>query len=75
MDANIITLERSRNGESLDLLSFLDGTSLAPGVTASVMDEIDNCSGDTYSKKLLVQQVPNDDLLCESTAVCSGQNQ
>ena len=77
VDANIITLERTRNGESLDLLTFLDGTSLAPGVTTSVgeMDEIDNCSGDTYSTQLLVQQVPNDDLLCESTAVYSGQNQ
>lgn len=77
VDANIITLERTRNGESLDLLSFLDGTSLAPGVATSVgeMDEIDNCSGDTYSTQLLVQQVPNNVLLCESTAVYSGQNQ
>lgn len=77
VDANIITLERSRNDESLDLLSFLDGTSLAPGVTTSVgeMDEIDACSGDTYSTQLLVQQVPNDDLLCGSTAIYNGQKQ
>ena len=77
VDANIITLERTRNGESLDLLTFLDGTSLAPGVTTSVgeMDEIDACSGDTYSTRLLIQQVPNDDLLCGSTAIYNGQNQ
>ena len=76
VDANIITLERTRNDESIDLLSFLDGTSLAPGVTTSVgeMDLIDVCSGDTYSTQLLVQQVPNDDLLCGSTANYNGQN-
>jgi hypothetical protein len=70
VDANIITLERTRNGDNLDLLSLLDGTSLAPGLTKSLeeTDNIDLCSGDKYLTRLLVRQVPNDDLLCASTA-------
>jgi len=77
VDANIITLERTRNDEAQDLLPLLDGTSLAAGVMTSVeeTDGIDICSGDVYSTHLLVQQVPNDDLLCESTATYNGQNE
>ena len=76
VDANIITLERTRNGEIRDLLPLLDSNPLAAGVMTSVeeTDRIDICTGDVYSTQLLVQQVPKNDLLCESTATYSDQN-
>mmetsp|Transcript_14022 Transcript_14022/g.30460 ORF Transcript_14022/g.30460 Transcript_14022/m.30460 type:complete len:319 (-) Transcript_14022:125-1081(-) len=67
VDANIITFERTRNEIYRDLMPLLASTFLEVGGSTSVqeIDGIDICSGDTYSTKVLVQQVPNADLLCE----------